>query len=337
MAPEFARGEAPVRKVALLPVDLSLQVAGRSVRSPELERAIQALSHRAVSELVLALRRRGYEVNAVLRPDGVALALPGGKLEAVLHPQDLLALRVQLHEQTAHAPPGPGPLEAETSPELTIPLKAVLGADATLYARGWAYVAPRQSGWITALQIVGITLLVAVAVVLIAAAIAGKGKGLSGLGKLFSGIGRGAAHVAVALGRITVRALPELVRLGAIATHAGSRPCLSCVPPPDWRDPWDRSPPRESGARQLPHPVPLTLDLRGRGPAPTSSAAGVAISLVHNETGRVLWHAGQTFEVTLTGEGKLERLIEHFLKQLPLAPGPLPGPLPGPARLRAPR
>jgi len=52
---------------------------------------------------------------------------------------------------------------------------------------------------------------------------------------------------------------------------------------------------------------------------PEESTVGLAISLVHNKSGRVLWHARQDFEVEAEDSDDVEQLIEHFVQELPPA------------------
>jgi hypothetical protein len=79
------------------------------------------------------------------------------------------------------------------------------------------------------------------------------------------------------------------------------------------------APPAAIPAPPPPPPAPPpTLVLR-QGPPPSESTVGVQISLVHNGSGRVLWHAGQAFAVKTRGEADVEELIEHFLRGLPPA------------------
>ena len=67
-----------------------------------------------------------------------------------------------------------------------------------------------------------------------------------------------------------------------------------------------------------PPPPPPVLALR-QGPPPDRATVGLAVSLVHNSSGRVIWHAGQSFAIEADSEADARKLVQHFLAALPAA------------------
>ncbi len=289
LAPEFAAGTVSVESVALLPVDLSVQLEGEkpgSARTVKLDRQVIDRINRG---LISALGRRGYRVTNILRPDGQTLDIRNGQLRMVIHPKDLAALRHEIHKATAPYAPGPGTLSANISVDLTRQLRLTTGSDASLYTRGWAYVKP-GSGGEKAARIIAITLLAVVLVGVIILIATSKGGGGDAVGSFLAGAGRLAGTAARVTGEVVIRSLPHLVDA---AIH-----CHRCA-----------------------EDSPGQMVVRDTTRPPEGSTVGLDISMVHNRSGRVLWHAGQTFQVTASSEGRIEQLIEHFLKELPPASG----------------
>jgi hypothetical protein len=317
MAPDFAGGQTRVRTVAVLPVDLTVQIGNqgpRSVETVQLERATLDAVHRGLGA---ALARRGYQVTAVVEPNGASAdpRTPGWR--TLIHPKDLAALRIDIHQVTAPFA-GPGLIETRVSADLTRYLGQNTGADASLYVRGWAYVAPSNAGRI-ALQVVLGVLIVLVVLGILVILLGSKGKS-SGprLGKIFSSPARVAAFGVAATGRAALRVGPYIAVAAAVHHHERVH-CYTCPPPPppepyEYIDIQPPPPPPPPFAE----PPPPVLTVRA-GPPPSDHEVGLAVSLVHNQTGRVLWHAGQRFPVKVKGGTDLDALVEHFLKSLPPA------------------
>lgn len=350
MSADFAAGATSVRTVAVLPVDLSVQIAGQPAGSPQTVQLNAATLDGVHRALGAALTRRGYQVTALIEPNGASIDPRGGGWRVLIHPKDLAGLRFEIHQRTAPFAAGPGLIETRVSADLTRYLGKNTGADATLYARGWAYVDP-ASGGRTALKIVLGVLIVLVIVGIVVALAASKGKSGSGVGRLLAGGGRSVALGAAAAGRVAIRTAPYVI---AAAAHAGWHEqqlrCYTCPPPPPPPPPpptTSLAPPEEPGpveidglaeprpappvavrpaaaavprapAPPIPAPPPPTLVLRS-GPPPTDHEVGLAISLIHNGSGRVLWHASQRFPVKARGGDEIDSLVEHFLKELPPA------------------
>jgi hypothetical protein len=385
MAPEFAKGKTRVKSIAILPVDLSVQVEGedkmvRTDDEPE-------LMERIYDGIAKSLRERGYRVKAFVEPNG--RTHDGKKL--VIHPGDLSALRVEIHESTSAFGPGPGYIGMTVSSPLTRQIQATTGADASLYARGWIYVGREDSAALTAVKIIGIAIFAIVIVGLLVMMFAGAGKGSKGkkskfkssgsrsrsrsirsrrssrggAARAFFGATRAVVKTAAAVGRVTVRAMPHV--LDAAAAAPCDVPCHTCPPPPPppappppppvaeepgvqdngvvgdepgevmpdddgivVRDePIDEAPPEAMPAPPVPakpvkqahdaeRPAPRRLVLH-QGGAPTKSTVSLAVSLVHNRNGRVLWHAGQTFQVKVDKGYNIQAFIDHFFENLPRA------------------
>jgi hypothetical protein len=315
LSPDFASGQTRVRTVAVLPVDLTVQIGNQAPGAAEtvhLERATLDAVHRGLGA---ALARRGYQVTALVEPNGAAADPRGGGWRYLIHPRDLAALRIDLHQTTAPFAAGPGLIETRVSADLTRYLGANTGADASLYVRGWAYVAPSNAGRV-ALQVILGVLIVLVVVGIVLILIGSKGKsGGSGFGKIFRGPGRVAAVGVAATGRAALRVAPYLAIAAAVHHHERVR-CYTCPPPPppepyEYIDIQPAPPPP-------PPQAPPSMIVR-QGPPPGDHEVGLAISLVHNQSGRVLWHAGQRFPVKVKGGTELDGLVEHFLKSLPPA------------------
>jgi hypothetical protein len=56
-----------------------------------------------------------------------------------------------------------------------------------------------------------------------------------------------------------------------------------------------------------------------QGPTPERATVGLAVSLVHNASGRIIWHAGQSFAIEADSAADGQKLVEHFLAALPAA------------------
>jgi hypothetical protein len=111
-------------------------------------------------------------------------------------------------------------------------------------------------------------------------------------------------------------ALPE-------APPPGPPPATAPAPPaPAPGAPRPDAPPA-TGHHDLPHeagPARAQRMVMHTGPLPPGkSLVGLAMTLVHNHSGRILWHGQQTFELRATGEGDASKLIGPFLDALPLA------------------
>jgi hypothetical protein len=239
----------------------------------------------------------------------------------VIHPRDLSALRVEIHNTTMALAAGPGSLEARVPAQLTRQLRLATGADASLYARGWAHVPPPSESKAGVIVMVVLMVLLVGLVILMLAGTKGKGSRSGGHGSaaVLGGVGRAVTHAAAVAGHIAVRTLPLAIDMAARA-HGREVACYTCAPspsgpppPPDSLPPPDSSPPLSPPLEQ---PVIVMPPPRHESDSPV---LGLAISLVQNSTGRVLWHASQTFEVEISGEVQVEKLIEHFFAQLPWA------------------
>lgn len=356
VAPDFAAGKTRVRTLSVLPVDLSVLVQGDDevVRhDAELNGKLLERIHRG---LAASLARRGYKVSSVLRPDGRADHPDPRRQTLVIHPTDLAALRVEIHQATSFQAKGPGIVEARVSADLTRQIQSTTGADASLYARGWVYVAKGESAAWTAAKIIGIVLLVVIVVGLVILLLASKGKGGKGgggggkaVGGALAGAARAAARAAAVVGHVAIRTLPYAVEAAAHASAHAAVHCHRCAPPPP--PPPPPSPPpapgeHEAGPDEVPpealpapppgsqpppkppapklraeplRPRPQVMVMHEAAKLPEESTVGLALSLVHNATGRVLWHARQDFEVEAKDSDDVEQLIEHFVQELPPA------------------
>lgn len=340
LAADFASGETVVHRVAVLPVDLTVQAQGEAPRPPTLDRE---LLQRGLRALIAGLEQRGYPVGAIVSPDGGAHTADGRDLGAVIHATDLLALRVRLHEVTRgyhtaalrveerQQPQRAGKvrlIEAGIDPALARSLAQLTGTDASLYTRAWAYVVPGESGGATAARVLLAVLAIVLVVTVLVAIFAGSKQGRHSRAKRSSGRrggGRSLHRAHRGHHRVAARAVGRVfVALGRAATHAAGPPCHSCPPPPPpppppdepgaWHDPPAAAPGR---APAVPRPAPRAPALRMLREAPQQSTVGMALSLVHHDTGRVLWHVEQRVPLRLDGAGDVERLVEHFLRTLP--------------------
>lgn len=367
MATDFVSGETRVEKVALLPVDVSVQIKGESsrARAESLEDQLATKVQRGVAQ---ALQRRGYRVTRPLDASGCVPQRHGAERAFVIHPTDLAALRVEIHNVTAAHAGGPGLIEARVSSDLTRQIAATTGADASIYARGFVFVAPGESAGATVLKVLAATLMIVIVVgmvlMLFAGASKGKSKGRSSSrshsafpsisrshhhsrGHRGSSAGRavlGFARAVAEVGEVALRTAPLALEAAAEAraereAHA-ELPCHRCAPPPlppppsalPEAGPWEETdepglppaalpaPPATPGpppARSA--PLPATLVLHDPGKVPTRSTVGLAVTLVQNSTGRVLWHARQDFPVQVDRSYNVEKLVDHFFAGLPPA------------------
>ena len=296
IAPRMVDGDRP-RTVALLPPDLGVTVRRRDGRLHHDQVLNRALIQRVRTALVASLGRRGYRVTRVLAVDGSAMGQ--GRREQLLHPVDLHALRAEIDQVTAGLRQGPGLVRVGVSSELTRYLQAQTGCDASLYARGWIYVAPGDSAAVKAARVIGVTLVVIALVGIVIVLAAGKGGG-GGIGNALGGAlratGQAAVKAAAVAGRVAIRALPHVIEAAA---RTGPVVCQRCDGPQA--------------------PAPVLSVARSGGRELSRSTVGIGISLVDNASGAILWHAGQRFEIESRGEGRVERIVDHFLRQLPAA------------------
>ena len=326
MTPDFARGEVPVKRVALLPVDLGVQVRGKDGRIRADNALSEAVTGRIHHALTRSLRKRGYDVVAALRPNGMSPPIAGQpRAVAVIHPTDLAALRIEIHEATlGHTDrggklhPGQRLIEARVGTDLTRQIGDATDSDASLYARGWVYIDANSSGGASAAQIIGIVLVLLLVVGVVALLATGKGSGASGAARALAHTGKAVARTAAVMGHVMIRALPAVAEMAAHVATAPPLRCMRCAGPPPLPAPED--PLLSAAPEPAPEPEPeQTIVMRQERTLPARSTVGVAMSLVHNESGRVLWHAARDFQVEAQGEGKVEQLIDHFVKELPRA------------------
>ena len=380
MAKDFASGETRVEKVALLPVDVSVQIKGEAsrARAENLEDQLATRVQRGVAQ---ALQRRGYKVTRPIDASGCVPQRHGEQRAFVIHPTDLAAMRVEIHNITSAHAGGPGLIEARVSSDLTRQIAATTGADASLYARGFVFVAPGESAGATVLKVLAATLMIVIVVgmvmMLFAGASKGKSKGKSrsrsrshsafpsiSRSHHSSGGHRGHRHRGSSAGRAVLglaRAVAEVgevaLRTAPLALEAAAEaradreadadlPCHRCAPPPPpppappsalpLAGPWEEvdepglpptalpappaapAPPPARSA-PLPAPPPATLVLHDPGKVPTRSTVGLAVTLVQNSSGRVLWHAKQDFPVQVDRSYNVEKLVDHFFAKLPPA------------------
>jgi hypothetical protein len=318
VAPQMRSGAARPRTVAVLPPDLDVTVRDNKGRLYGDRVLNETLLRRIQDGLVKSLHRRGYQVVSVLRHDGVQAGAGAGAL--VVHPHDLGALRMEIEQVAANLPSGPGFVSAAVSADLTQEIRRSTNADASLYARGWVYIAPGDSKAAKAARVIGITLLVLVMIGLVVILTAGKGG--DGIGKALGGAFKAAGHAAVktaqVAGRVAIRVLPRV--LEATANAPGNVRCSGPARPGPAPAPVLRCV-RCYHVDEVP---PLAVPSLARAPEtkiplPRRSTVGIGISLVENDTGSLLWHAGQRFEIEARGSGNVERLIEHYLRELPRA------------------
>ncbi len=313
-APDFVSGRVPVKTVALLPVDVNVSVKDEDF-TPQQAGALQSEVIRSLtSTMTAALSRRGYRVVTQVHPDGTGRR-PDGKALPVIHPTDLKHLRIQIHRASRGGKPG---LEATVSTDLAGQVGRTTGADASLYARSWLYLAPGSDDRSTAVTVLIAVLLIVLVVGIIVMVVASKGKG-GGKGalKATGKIAKGAAYTAMMMGRVALRTAPHVAMAIAQAHHA-NMPCYTCGE--RGGGPGPSPPPGPSGARGAPPPGD-TLVLRQDTSAPERSTVGLFVSMVHNKTGRMLWHAQQELELRVEEGADAEDLAEHFLKHLPAAAG----------------
>jgi hypothetical protein len=344
MSSDFASGTTRVRSVTVLPVDLSFQKIGENGFDAQTSARVESeLSVGIRRALIAALATKGYQLTGFVQPDGSSDA-PAAKGRYVIHPRDLSALRTHIHNSTAMSSPGPGVIEARVPAQLTRLLGLGTGSDASLYVRGWGFTPHSESNTGTIVGIILIVLLVGLIILLLASK-SSKGGGHSA-GSALGGAGRAAVKAAVLAGHVTLRAAPIIYHHHH--HHYDHLSCYSCVPeplpppppppppppspPPGTETPYDINEPRpapttQAAPRPTPRPTPRPpaqpepppVLVLNPGPPPSEAMVGLAISLVHNATGRVLWHAGQSFKVEVDGEVDGQKLVEHFLAELPAA------------------
>ena len=371
MAKDFASGETRVEKVALLPVDVSVQIKGESSRAKadNLEDQLATKVQRGVAQ---ALQRRGYKVTRPLDASGCVPHRHGEQRAFVIHPTDLAALRVEIHNTTAAHAGGPGLIEARVSSDLTRQIAATTGADASIYARGFVFVAPGESAGATVLKVLAATLMIVIVVGMVMMLFAGgksksKSRSRSRSHSAFPSISRshhsrghrhrgssagravlGLARVVAEVGEVALRTAPLALEAAAEARadreayvdlpcHRGAPPPLPPPPPAELPEggPWEETdepglpptalpaPPATTAATTAAParttPLPATLVLHDPGKVPTRSTVGLAVTLVQNSSGRVLWHAKQDFPVQVDRSYNVEKLVDHFFAKLPPA------------------
>ena len=337
VAADFAAGRLKVRSVALLPMDVSLSVADPEFTSVQVA-ALQEDVIRAFTESMSgALSQRGYRVVTKVLPDGTGRA-PGGRSIVVIHPTDLVHLRLEIHNASRKAAGGAGngrALEAKISADLSGQVGRTTGADASLYARSWVHLAPSGSDSSAAVAVIISVLLVLLVVGIIIAILASKGKaggGGKGAAKATAHLAKGAARAAFVMGRVALRTAP-FVAAAAMDAHHQHLHCYRCDEPRPGPTSGEAPPPHEAAGPQqnepgMSPPRPGKRDdsqvlvLRESKEPPEKSTVGLMVSLVHNASGRLLWHAEQEQKLRVEEGVDVEDLAEHFLKHLPPQPAP---------------
>lgn len=320
MSPAFATGALPVQTVAVLPVDLSLQAADESISPEQLRGLIEEATRQMTRDLVASLRARGYKVARVLTRAGAAQAPEGGPINQAIHPVDLAMLRVELHEATRpYNRGGGGELRAKVAAQLSEQVGQGTGSDATLYARSWVYVAPDSAdGSKVAAVVISVLLIILIVGIVLAILGSKDSDGPKSVGRAAGHIARGAARAAFVAGRVALETAPYAAAI-ALEAHDQSLRCHRCDEPP----PPEEAPPMheaEAGAAPAPRPAKQPMLVLREGDAvPEKSTVGLFISLVHNRTGRVLWHVGEEMPLRIDEVSDIEDLVEHFLEQLPPA------------------
>ena len=345
MAADFAAGETHAKRIALLPVDVSVQVEGEGRRVGSDPALADKLAGRLARGVTRALTRRGYSVTAAIGAHGCLEA--GARRTIVIHPADLAALRVEIHQSTAIHGKGPGLIEARVSADLTRQIQSVTGADASLYARGFVYIARGESAGATVLKVLAITLMVVVVVGMLVMLLSGGKGGKSGKShsrrssgaRVALGATRAVARAVATVGEVALRIAPLALDAAATVHQAHADvPCHRCAapPPPPGPPPSDMddlfadepgippealpAPPAALSARTPPPPgPPPTLMLHDPGKVPRRSTVGLAVTLLQNSSGRVLWHARQDFPVQVDQRYNVEKLVDHFFAGLPAA------------------
>jgi hypothetical protein len=369
VAPGFEEGEVQVKTLAVMPVDIGVTRENSGNLLLESSEKEAKLSQRMVHGLVEAFQRRGYLVQAVFQSEG----RPDMRL---MKEDDFAGLRVLIHRASRYSL-----IETETRlPEATTAWTKWLGetthTDATVYARGWAYIDEDSGpGAGTVLAVLAVATVAFVLVAVLAAAVS-KGKsrsksksrgrskkhtysaarskhsirprrGSSGSKRPSGSPGRSAvAPQGKARGKVRGKARGKTREL-AKGIHRTGQALLEAASEVDVRvgvyppeEPLEiRALARDPEPEPQPEPQPVrtwteVMDEEIKScpfPLPDESTVGLTISLVHNQTGQVLWHAEQRFGIE-ADERKLQNLLEHFLKKMPEAPDPLPAAIhPAPA------
>ena len=295
-------GHHRVRTVALLPVDISLRVDDPQKTATQARQLQDEVIKEVSQGLSQALARQGYRVITKITPDGMGHWPGRGRAVMVIHPTDLAEVRLEIQEATRQV--GEGPLNAGISVDLSRQLGRGTGADASLFARSWIYLAPEDSDKSKAAAVILIVLLAILTVGIVIALVASKGKGGGGLkgggAKGMSKAALGAARAARAFGRVSLRSAPFVLGAMAEASRHHAVHCHRCDTP-----------------GPAPPPPPRVLVLREDNRPPKKSTLGFYISLLHNNSGRILWHASQEVELRVDQASDVESLAQHFLKHLP--------------------
>jgi hypothetical protein len=298
-----------VHTVDILPMDVGVAVAESRNETPE--SVADKLSFSASSEVQTQLLVRGYEVAAVIGPDGVYRRADGA-LDVALAKQDLDSVLASLAsfgsaQRTVH--------DELLVPYLPVRLGQATGADATLYVGGWAYEGEPDDG-VTAGDvakgiIIGLFIVVVIAVLVVAAKGGGHGGGGHGGGGHGGGGGGGsvAAHAAGNAGSAATRALGHA---GGAAARGLGRVARTSVDVframGDHPDAWGHHHTHLDVYLSAPEPRPIDA-----GPSRTA----LEMTLVDNRSGLVLWHARQEFPANPASPADVRESVARMLAGLP--------------------
>jgi hypothetical protein len=308
--PAFVSGGpgSSIGTIDVLPIDLQVWTSPDSEKTPH--ELYGALNEMVGGQVNARLAERGYQVVAQMDWDGRYMA-PDGAMHNAMPEPELGA--------TAYALSGYGEAQRKVRDGLLVPfLPARLGqetrSDATLYVGGWAF-AGKDGGMSTGAKVaLGVFAVAVVAVVVVAAIAGAKDGGGDGVGKVLGGAAQGVGKAAGGAARVAVHAIKPITRLGVRMTAAMVR----------------------SG----PHMVNMTLDVmdamarsgthiaiyQGRpdyykssAPHKGRSAMLLEMTLIHNRSGRVLWHARQRFPASPARPQQVEKAVKRLLAGLPAA------------------
>ena len=289
-------GARTIRTIDLLPTDL--EVWSHPDAEGDADQIRMAAEARLVGVASATFYQRGYAVGAVLDWDGRYVG-PDGKSQDAL-PRPLVFATVD-----SLASYGTFVGNSRSLPDLFLPARlGASGSDATLYIGGWGFVGKtREHGQLAGKILLGAVLVVGVIVIIAALA---KSKS-DPLGKVGGVAARSVGRAGVSMGRAALRAGSAIVDIGRAGLQ-GLEPILEpalevavAAPPPiaiPQRPVWSND---------------KTLPRTGR------SKMYLEMTLVDNRSGRVLWHAHQTFPANPARPGDVMKAAKQLLGSLPPA------------------
>jgi len=339
IAPNFEEGKVEIKTLSILPVDLGVTKKTRSGLDREKPATEQKLGKRMLSGITRAFQRRGYDVKSVFQADG---SLGGVRL---VESEELAAIRVEIHRTSQYPAIEEGVYLPEFSGAWIKYLGEKTGTDASVYVRGWAYVDPSSGSSVG--TVFAILFVVVILVVLLAAVSKrSKSKKSKSTCSRRSGKSRGRRHAyqprratghlkkppkysttkprcrKLRTGRSACSPARNLARgmhhTTQILAEAASEVDVNIHvhPPGEYPVEQPYRPDQQPEQTQTWAEIIERQIKEGPKPLPAESALGIAISLVHNQTGQILWHGEQRFDIEANGH-QLQDLMEHFLEKMP--------------------